>query len=89
MIFSTILSVPSLAFNIRTGFHRLNNEEPVSTGNLRNIMMLYSGIITTITTILYLIPQVALAFQYFSLVERKEKPTLLDKINEIGKDTSI
>ncbi len=89
MIFSIILSVPSIAFNMTTSFHRLNNEEPVSRGNLGIIMMLYSGIITIITTILYLIPQVALAFQYFSLVEKKEKPTLLDKINEIGKDTTI
>ena len=87
-VFSLALSIPTLGYNFSNAFHRLNNEQ-VTTGNMSMFVLLYSGLITTITNVLYIVPQVALAFQYFSLVERREKPTLLDKINEIGTDKTI
>jgi len=88
MIFNLILSIPTVGYAMSTAFHRISSNDG-SVKSMPTLMLYYSGLITCITTILYLIPQVALAFQYFSLVEKREKPTLLDKINEIGKDSTL
>lgn len=41
------------------------------------------GIISMISTVLYVIPYTFIAFQYFNLVEREERPSLLDKIERL------
>ena len=51
------------------------------------IILIVLNVLTTILgTVLYVIPYTAIAFQYFNLVEIKESPSLMDKIDEIKKD---
>jgi hypothetical protein len=88
MIFQIIVSLPTMAITMTAAFHTVSGE-PGSTRSYYTFILIYSAITTTITLVLALIPQVALAFHYYSLVEKKEKPTLIEKINEIGKDNSI
>lgn len=41
------------------------------------------GFISMISTVLYIIPYTFFAFQYFNLIEREERPSLLDKIDRL------
>jgi hypothetical protein len=83
MVISMILSVPAMVAGFSTALHQVS--QGGGTPQLFSpFFIAYTAIISVISTFLYLIPQTALAFQYFSLVEKKEKPTLLNKIDEIG-----
>jgi hypothetical protein len=54
-----------------------------STGNLGRTLYIISSIIASFGTLLYAISTVAIAFQYYNLVERKEAPGLLQQIENI------
>jgi hypothetical protein len=53
------------------------------SGSLGKILYILSSIIASIGALLYTISTTAIAFQYFNLVERKEAPGLLHKIENI------
>jgi hypothetical protein len=53
------------------------------SGNLGKILYIISSIIASIGTLLYTISTIAIAFQYYNLVERKEAPGLLQQIENI------
>ncbi len=45
--------------------------------------IIYSGFAAVVNHLLYVIFYIVIAFQYFNLVEKKEKPSLLEKIDQI------
>ena len=44
------------------------------------------GLISMLTTALYIIPFTFIAVQYFNLIESEERPSLLKKIEELEKN---
>jgi len=53
------------------------------SGGLTKILYIISSIITSLSALLYMISTLAIAFQYYNLVERKEAPGLLQQIENI------
>ncbi len=82
-IVSYLITLPVSITTIGAMLHGIKNPnqmfEKISTFSL-----VYTGVATVITTLLYVIPHLALAFQFFNLVEIKENPTLLNKIEQIS-----
>lgn len=84
-IISIIISLPhtiitdTLMFNSASGHLSKNSQ----------IIILISSIVTSVTTFLYAIPMVGIAFHYFNLVERKEGTGLLNRIDEMDKNTGL
>jgi hypothetical protein len=54
-----------------------------STGSMGRVLYIISSIIASLGTLLYVISMVAIAFQYYNLVERKEAPGLIQQIEDI------
>ena len=54
-----------------------------TTGEAGKILFIISSIIASLGTLLYAISIIALAFQYYNLVERKEAPGQMHQIEEI------
>lgn len=45
-----------------------------------------TSLLSVLTYILYIIPHLILSFQYFNLVERLEKPSLINRIEQMGQN---
>jgi hypothetical protein len=75
-----ILAIPAGIFGLSIGMHQIKNPGtlPESMGVL---FVIYNSVMAVITYILYIIPFTVIAFQYFNLVEIKERPSLLEKID--------
>jgi len=54
-----------------------------STGNTGRILFIISSIISSLGVLFYSLSTIAIAFQYYNLVERKEAPGLIQQIEEI------
>jgi hypothetical protein len=54
-----------------------------TTGETAKILFIISSIIASLGTLLYAISIIAIAFQYYNLIERKEAPGLLNQIEGI------
>jgi len=54
------------------------------TGSFSKILFIVTSIITSLGAILYTISTLAISFQYYNLVERKEAPGLLQKVENIN-----
>jgi hypothetical protein len=53
------------------------------SGATAKILFILSSIISSLTTLLYAISIIAIAFQYYNLIERKEAPGLMQQIEDI------
>jgi len=53
------------------------------SGSHNRFLYIISSIISSLGTLAYIISTIAIAFQYYNLVERKEAPGLLQQIDEI------
>ncbi|MDZ7624147.1 MAG: hypothetical protein U5J96_06855 [Ignavibacteriaceae bacterium] len=53
------------------------------SGTLNRTLYIISSIISSLGTLAYIISTIAIAFQYYNLVEQKEAPGLLQQIDEI------
>ncbi len=80
-----ILAIPAAIFGFSIGMHQLSNPGtlPESMGIL---YIIYSSAMALITYVLYVIPFTVIAFQYFNLVEIKEMPSLINKIDQMAND---
>ena len=54
-----------------------------STGDTSRIMFIISSIIASLGALVYSISTIAIAFQYYNLVERREAPGLMQQIEDI------
>ena len=74
-----ILYVPNYIVTIFLAFAGVDS----NTGDLGRVLYIISSIIATFGVLLYSISTIAIAFQYYNLVERKEAPGLVQQIEEI------
>ncbi len=73
------LYMPNYIVTIFIAFTGVDSE----SSGLNRTLYIISSIISSLGTLLYVISTVAIAFQYYNLVERKEAPGLLQQIEEI------
>ncbi len=80
-----ILAIPTTIIMSVYGLHAITQSASIPEGITITLIVL--NVLTNILgTVLYVIPYTALSFQYFNLVEIKESPSLMDKIDEINED---
>jgi len=70
---------------VGTSLMNMTDEAAVAK-NISSIMIVFYTLASIIGFIIYVIPHTVLAFHYFNLVEIKEKPSLTQKIEEIGQE---
>ncbi|MFW6224771.1 MAG: hypothetical protein ACOC4B_00720 [Bacteroidota bacterium] len=81
-LISIVLSLPAIAFGVGTAITSVKTNYDMmksSTG-----ILILDAFTTIITYSLYTVSYVVIAFQYFNLVEKKEKPSLEQKIENIN-----
>ena len=80
-----ILQIPAMVMGFSSMFHSIKSQtnpfEAFGTG-----FIIYTTIVSVIQQIISVIPIILLAFQYFSLVEITDKPSLNEKIEAIGQN---
>jgi hypothetical protein len=78
-----IFSIPAIIAGVAPMLTSLKNLEEPTSFTFSTAYYVFNSITYFVTYILLTIPTIILAFQYFSLVEMKDKPSLLNKIDEI------
>lgn len=82
-VISLIFSIPSMIMGFTSMWHSIKNHsnpyEMLTTGYI-----VYSSIVSVITQLLYLFPYILIGFQYFNIVEITERPSLSQKIDQLG-----
>jgi hypothetical protein len=84
---SFIISVPALIAGIKPMITSMRNLEEPDFG-FTTWYYVWNSVIYLVMYTLFTIPYIILAFHYFSLVEAKDKPSLLEQIDEIESDSS-
>lgn len=85
VVVSYIFVIPGYVIAGITALHQANPEEfekPASS--LQTIMLVFFTLYYLAQLVLYTLPNVGIAFQYFNLVERKEARGLMNQIQSIG-----
>jgi hypothetical protein len=75
-----ILYVPNYIVTIFLAFAGVDS----STGEMGRVLYIISSIIASLGVLLYSISTIAIAFQYYNLVERREAPGLVQRIEDIS-----
>lgn len=83
MIISYLLSLP---LTILTVTKTILGAKSGTEIDIPTWYFIAQGIISMVSTVLYIIPYTFIAFQYFNLVEKEERPSLLDKIDRLEKN---
>jgi len=82
-VVSFIFSIPSMIFGFTKMFHSIRNHqnpyEMMTTGYI-----VYTSIVSAVTQLLYIVPYLLIGFQYFNIVEIMERPSLTQKIEQLG-----
>jgi hypothetical protein len=78
-----IFSIPAMIAGVAPMIHNLKNLEQPEPIVFSTAYYVLNSITYLITYILLAIPAIILAFHYFSLVELKDKPSLIEKIDQI------
>jgi hypothetical protein len=81
---SLILSVPSILLGLKPLFTAFKNPEDPMKFNFSTAYYIMNSLTSLIGYLLYSILLIVISFQYFSLRELKEKPSLQEKIDQIG-----
>lgn len=82
-ILSILLSIPAMALGFKTMFYNL--KQPTDAGmNFSVGFHILNSVTSVITQLFSIILIVMTAFLYYSYVEEKEKPSLLEKIDQIN-----
>jgi hypothetical protein len=79
-----ILSIPAMLLGLKSLFTSFKNLSEGGTMNFSTSYFIITGITSLISYILFSIPAIAISFQYFSLRETAERPSLNEKIEQIG-----
>lgn len=78
-----IFSIPAMIAGVAPMLSNLKNLEEPTSFSFSTAYYVLNSITYFVTNILISIPAIILAFHYFSLVEMKDKPSLLEKIDQI------
>jgi hypothetical protein len=84
-ILSILVSIPAIAFGFKDLFFNLKHLDKAQM-NYSMGFYLWNSLAHLLTQVFMVIPIVITAFMYFSYREKIEKPSLYEKINQIGKD---
>lgn len=80
-----ILQIPASILGFATIFHSAKAQtNPVEA--FGTVYIIYTAVVAAIQQIIGIVPVVLLAFHYFNLVEIRDKASLSNKINSIGRD---
>jgi hypothetical protein len=79
-----ILSVPSILLGFKSLFSNFKNLQETGQLNFSVGFYIMNSITSLCYYILFSIMVIILAFQYYNLVESKERPSLQEKIDQIG-----
>jgi len=80
-----VLAIPLTIFGFAAGMHSLHNPETFML-HMSPFIMVYTCFMSIVGSAIYIIPHLIIAFQYFNLVEMKERPSLMNKIDQITGD---
>lgn len=78
-----IFSIPGMILGLKPLLSNLKNMEDISSFSFSTGYYVINSITNLVMYILFTIPALILAFHYYSLVEMKDKPSLLNKIDDI------
>lgn len=81
---STMLSVPTMIMGMKSIFTNLKNIEEAKNITFSTSFIIINSIISVITYVFMVIPMIVISVQYFSLVEKKDKTSLFQRVNDIG-----
>lgn len=84
-VFYIILEIPAYIMGINAVFLNLKQYQGTGMPILSNTYIIYQSVVIIITQMIYPIPLLILSFHYFNLVEVREKPSLIEKIETLGK----
>jgi hypothetical protein len=80
--------IPYYAVSFVTTFHNISETTTVTPSQgFVVITVVFFSIYYMLQMILYALPNVGIAFQYFNLVELQEAKGLMSRIDSIGKET--
>jgi hypothetical protein len=82
-VLGSIVQIPMTVIGVTSAMMEITKNGGEMPDSLKTFMIVYSSISTVISTLLYTIAYTAIAFQFYNLVEKKEKPSLEEKINQI------
>lgn len=87
-ILQVLISLPAMLFGLKSIFtnitHIKTGQNPIPSLSLS--FYIVNALTNLVTQLLSVIPIVLSAFLYFSTVEKIEKPSLIDRIDQIGAD---
>jgi hypothetical protein len=85
-VLSIILSIPSILLGLKPMLTNIKDFDAAMGMNFSVGYYIANAITTMLTYLLSGFPVIILGFHYFSMVEKKERPSLLQKIESINKD---
>jgi len=83
-LLTILLSIPAVLMGLKSLFATFKDLQNTGEMNFSTSYYIINSITSLITYVLFSIPFIALAFQYYNLLEMTEKPSLKDKIEQIG-----
>lgn len=85
-IISMIFSIPGMLLGLKPLLTNMGNPEQMDNISFSTGYYILNSLTYLLMYFLYVIPPFVMAFHYFSLVEHLDKPSLEDRIEQIGKD---
>lgn len=79
-----LFSIPAMLLGFKSIFSSLQNLDQYKPTEFTTAFYIVNSITSLITYVIFSIPSIIMAFHYFSMVEVKERPSLEDKIQQIG-----
>ena len=84
----TLLEVPAYIYGIKSVIENILQKRN-SLMPFNSTYIIYQSIVISISYLIYAIPLLILGFQYFNLVEIRERPSLESKIEEINQNENV
>ncbi len=85
-VFAIVVSLPTYAI---IGLASVTAADGGATSGLYQVLMTAFGVVSGLAgTVLYALPLYAIAFQYFNLVERKERTGLMERVEAVHADAA-
>lgn len=79
-----LFSIPAMLLGFKSLFASLQNLQNHKPVEFSTAFYIVNSITSLITYVVFSIPSIIMAFHYFSMVEVKERPSLNEKIEQIG-----
>lgn len=88
-VMSLIFNIPNYVFSFLIGIYDVSTDFFTDFSTWKKVVLILLGCVSVIgSTLLYCIGYIAIAFQYFNLVERREATGLMNQIEGFGTSTA-